>query len=128
MSRSLFDDVPEDDDPPDRAEGERRRDDALDGHERTSPEVVYCGRVALLTILLERGTATMDDVRAVVPVPPGVNPKAFGAVPGPLAKRSIIRKDGSRNTARPKAHARPLTVWALADRVKALAFVNGGAL
>ena len=47
---------------------------------------------------------------------PGIDAKCFGAVPGPLVLAGIIRRDGFAVTARPTAHARPVSRWALRDR------------
>lgn len=100
-------------------EGERRKNEALSMlAERREPLVRQAQR-ALLERLLVAGTATADDVRDVVELPPGVDPKAFGAVPGALARAGIIRADGFEKTARPEAHARPVTRWTLANRCKA---------
>ena len=54
-----------------------------------------------------------------VEVPAGINPKLYGAVPGPLARAGIIAADGFTKTSRPTAHARPITGWQLANRQKA---------
>jgi len=102
------------------AEGERRKADAfatLDAHRE-----VYTrrSRRALLRTLLELGEATADDVRDSVELPPGIDPKCFGSVPGPLARAGIIRAAGFTKTCRPMAHARPVTLWTLADRAAAL--------
>lgn len=85
----------------------------------TRERVVRRARRALLMHLLAHGTATADDVRAVVELPPGLNPKAFGAVPGPLAEAGIIRAAGFAKTARATGRARPVTVWRLADAAAA---------
>jgi hypothetical protein len=60
------------------------------------PREIYvrCGRRALLLRLLATGTATVDDVRAVVELPPGINPMPVGAVPGPLAHAGVIEAIG----------------------------------
>lgn len=81
--------------------------------------VVCRAQRALLTVLLEVGSANADDMRRLVELPPGISPKCFGSAPGPLAKAGIIRADGFCKTSRPKAHARPVTVWRLNDRSKA---------
>jgi len=74
------------------------------------------GRRVLLQTLLFCGRATADDVRELVELPPGIDPKLFGSVPGPLARAGIIRQAGFAKTCRPQAHARPVSVWALANR------------
>jgi hypothetical protein len=63
-------------------------------------------------------------VRAAVELPPGVRPVALGAVPGPLALAGIIHATGYATTRRAEAHARPVTVWALADHVAALDWLS----
>lgn len=82
--------------------------------------LVRLAQTVLLRVLLERGTVTADDVRPFVPVPAGIDPKFFGAVPGPLARAGIIRADGYRKSDRKETHARPNRIWTLADRSAAL--------
>ena len=107
-----------DDRPADRGrrESERRRDAAHAVLDARRESIIRQARRVLLTVLLERGAATMDDVRVVVIVPPGVDPVCLGSVPGAMARAGIIRADGAVRTSRPMAHARPLTVWRLVDR------------
>jgi hypothetical protein len=97
-------------------EGERRKLDAFAVLTANRETVIRRAQRALLTVLLETGSATADDVRELVELLPGVGPKCFGAAPGPLARAGIIRADGFAKTCRPVGHARPVTVWALADR------------
>jgi hypothetical protein len=100
-------------------EGERRKLDAFAMLTTNRETVIRRAQRALLTVLLETGSATIDDVRELVELPPGVGPKCFGAAPGVLARAKIIRADGFAKTCRPIGHARPVTVWALADRTAA---------
>jgi hypothetical protein len=102
-----------------RTEGERRKLSAQSLLAARRAVYVRRGRRALLSHLLAHGTATADDVRAAVHLPPGINPKCFGAVPGPLAESGVIRAAGYVKTARPKGHARPVRQWELADRAGA---------
>jgi hypothetical protein len=104
-----------------RHEGERRKDAAhalLAAHRGLI--VRRAQRHICQTLLDGAPTVTADDVRAAVELPPGIGPKLFGAAPAPLAKAGIIEPLGFTRTARPEAHARPLTVWGLRDRGKAL--------
>lgn len=103
----------------DGAEGERLKDAALGLLEAHREDHLRAARRALLVALLERGTATADDVRAAVELPPGVDPKCFGAVPGVLSRAGIIRQVGFCKTCRAVGHARPLAVWELVDAAKA---------
>ena len=95
------------------------KDAALTTLDACRHEYTQRGRRALLKALLTTGTATADVIRDAVELPPGTNPKLFGAVPGPLAKAGIIRQSGFAKTSRPEAHGRPVIVWALANRAAA---------
>src|SRR5258708_39247827 len=97
------------------SEGEARKRAAQQFLEVHRGRLILRGRRALLAHLLAHQTATIDDVRRAVPVPAALNPKAFGAVPGPLAAANVIRATGFAKTGRPVGHARPVTVWELAD-------------
>jgi hypothetical protein len=101
-------------------EGERRKLDAFATLTTNRETVIRRAQRALLTVLLETGSATADDIRRLVELPRGIGPKCFGAVPLPLVRAGIIQADGYAKTCRPTAHARPLTIWRLADRGKAL--------
>lgn len=78
--------------------------------------IIKLGRRALLKALLRRGYATIDDVRAKVALLPGVNPKVFGCVPEELVTLGMIERVGYKQTDRPVAHARTVSIWRLADR------------
>ena len=108
----------------DAAESERLKADALTLLETRREAVIRRGQRALLDTLLCSGVATADDVRDLVELPPGIGPKCFGAVPPPLARAGIIRANGFSKTCRPTAHARPLTVWILADRDAAVRWLR----
>jgi hypothetical protein len=108
----------------DDGEGERRRDEILRWLAARRAKIVRRGRRALLTRLLDAGTATVDDVRAVVELPPGIKPVVFGAVPTALADAGLIRAVGYTKTTRPAAHARPIQIWALHDRAGAIDWLH----
>ncbi len=103
-----------------RAVGEARRDAAHALLLAWRGVTIRRAQRALLQRLLVADTATVDDVRAEVDLPEGVNPVCFGAAPGALAKAGIIAADGFARTSRPVGHARPVTVWRLTDRAAAL--------
>lgn len=96
-------------------ESERRKVDALATLAERREVYVNRARRALLLALLDGSTATIDDVRFAVELPAGIDPKCFGVVPGTLARAGIIRADGYDRTCRPEGHARPVTIWRLAD-------------
>ncbi len=102
-----------------QTEGEARKQEQLAMLRERRAVYVRRGQRALLGRLLEGGNATADDVRQVVELPPGIDPKLFGAVPGSLARGGIIERAGFVKTARPTAHARPVTLWQLRDAAKA---------
>jgi hypothetical protein len=106
-----------------RTEGLRRKEGALSLLAATRKALIRRGCRALLSHLLDHGTATADAVRHLVTLPAGIGPKVFGAVPGPLLDSGLIRAAGYTPSERPEAHARPVTVWALADRATALAWL-----
>jgi len=101
---------------------ERKRAELASLRERRAV-FVRRGQRALLERLLQSDTATADDVRQTVELPNGLDPKLFGAVPGPLARAGIIEQAGYRATERPKAHSRPVIVWRLRDSEKALGWL-----
>jgi hypothetical protein len=106
------------------ADGEERK---LAAHALLSARrAVYVrhGQRALLMRLLAAGTATADDVRAAVALPSGIDPVCLGTVPGPLARAGIIRRVGYRDSDRAAAHARPLSLWELADPAAARAWLE----
>jgi hypothetical protein len=105
------------------AEGERLKADALTLLADRREAVVRGAQLALLIVLLETGSATVDDVRDLVDLPPWIDPKCFGAARGPLARAGIIQASGYTTTCRPVGHARSVTVWMLADRDGALSWL-----
>jgi hypothetical protein len=97
-----------------RGEGERAKSPAIDLW-AARRELLLKGRRTLVAAALCHGTASADDVRARVDLPPGVDPKCFGLVPGPLVRARVIEPVGVAQTRRPIAHARHVTVWKLVD-------------
>ena len=106
------------------AEGEalKQRAHALLSARRCS--LVTRAQRVLLGILLEQGECTIDAVRATVAVPKGIDPKCFGAVPGPLSRAGIIYSDGIRKSSRRCAHARSNTVWKVRNAAAALEWLR----
>lgn len=106
------------------ADGQARKLDAHALLEARREVYVLRGRRALLAALLDRGEATADDVRDAVELPDEINPVCLGVVPGLLAHAGIIERVGFAESRRPDAHARPISVWRLANRDAALAWLT----
>ena len=103
------------------ADGERRKADVLDLLESRREVYVRRGRRAMLQKMLDGdGSATADDVRAAVELPPGIDPRLLGSVPGRLAYDRIISPAGFVRSTRPERHVSFIQVWALANREAAL--------
>jgi hypothetical protein len=100
----------------DAAAGEARKLAALAGHEVRYASEIRAARRALLRVLFERGTATVDDVWAVLGEAKQRRPTWMGAAVRGLRVLRIIRHAGYVETARAVAHSRPVTSWELADR------------
>lgn len=105
----------------DRRDGESRRDAALNLLRVRRTDLIRACTTAALRVVLDRGEVCADDVRAVVPIPVDISPKLVGCVFRDLADAGILRRDGYRNSIRPAAHARPLSLWRLADASAATA-------
>ncbi len=102
--------------PSDPNEGERRTEDVLEKHESRRPVYVNRGRRALLQRLLSDGEATANAWHHAVPLPPDVDPRCFGAVPGPLVRAGIIQSDGYLKVKLPKGDTHVVCRWLLVDR------------
>jgi hypothetical protein len=90
----------------------------LDAHALlTARRAIYVRRAqrALLCRLLDMGTATADDVRQAVELPPDIDPRCLGSVPGPLVRAGIIRRVSWTPSCRAVRHACHTSVWALVD-------------
>lgn len=116
------------DSPPQPRDGARRKLDALATLQARNAERIQAAQRAMVCVLLERGRATVDDVRAELGLADTQPSRWLGAVPGELRRKGIIRRAGFIETRRAVAHARPVSVWELADGAAARAWLaaNGG--
>lgn len=105
-------------------EGESRRDTALNLLRVRRTNLIRECTVAALRIAIEQSEVSADNVRAVVPIPDDISPKLMGVVFRDLADAGILLRDGYRNSTRPAAHARPISVWRLADANAAIAWLS----
>ena len=106
------------------AEGEARRDAAHAGLEEHRPEIIRQLRIAAIRISFEKDEFTSDDVRAIVPIPEGINPKVVGAAIAALARANLFLEVGQQKSTRPEAHARRITVWRLVNHHEAMTRLN----
>ncbi len=102
-------------------DGEARRDAALALLRVRRAELIRLCSAAALRVAFDRGEVCADDVRALVAIPFDISPKLVGVVFRDLADAGFFRRAGYRNSTRPAAHARPLSVWQLADATGAAA-------
>jgi len=108
-----------------RAEGERRRDDALSLLTARRGWLIRGACRALLTHLLDHGTGTADDVADRLPADPdGIDPRWRGAVMRTLSAARLIRRVGYTTSCRPVRHASVIAVWELVDRAAAVAWLS----
>ncbi len=95
-------------------EGERRKDAAHALLEARREYWIRRARRALLEALMERGSATADDVaERLGDIPDDIDPRWLGTVPGRLASANIIRRVGFTKSRRPPRHASYLSIWEL---------------
>jgi hypothetical protein len=107
-----------------QSEGKSRKEAAHALLEVHRDILIRRARRALLIRLFEAGTATADDVADQIgPTGGDIDPRWLGTVPGPLALAGIMRWAGYTRSARPIRHASVLSVWELADRAGALAWL-----
>ncbi len=105
------------------ADGEARRDAALDLLLVHRGPLIRQIQAAAVRTAIEQWEVCADDVRALVPIPDGVNPKVVGAVFASLGRSQILQCIGFKKSTRPEAHARPIGKWRLANRSAAIKFL-----
>jgi hypothetical protein len=101
------------------AEGERRMLAAHARIVRRRPALIRHICRAYLRQILDSGPATIDPVRDVVMLPPGADPRCFGAAIRLLAEEQLIVSIGRQKSNRPEAHGRKIDIWQVTDRVAA---------
>ncbi len=102
---------------------EAARDDARRTKEATLATLeerrhwwILQGRFILVTVALERGQASSDDIHERLTLPDEIDPTCLGSVPTMLARAGIIKRIGYIPTSRKTAKSRPLSLWEIADR------------
>jgi hypothetical protein len=100
--------------PPAGTAGEARHDSVLNWLRVRRACLIRQCTAAAIRVAVDRGEVCADDVRALVQIPVDDSPKLVEVVFRDLADAGILRRAGFRNSERPAAHARPLSVWRLA--------------
>ena len=98
-----------------RAEGRRRRDNALSAVETHRSALIRRGEQAWLLVLLRRGRCSADDVRAELGELTG-DVRWLGVPPKRLHAAGTIQFVGYVPSERAVNHGRPIGVWELVDR------------
>lgn len=96
------------------SDGRAARQLAFDLFRTHRSELIAEASRIMVEIARTRGQVTIEDVRAAMTIPEEHDPRWLGAVPNGLARRGILRRVGFVETKRPKAHARPISLWELA--------------
>jgi hypothetical protein len=66
-----------------------------------------------LTIVLRQGVVSADDVRKLVPIPEGIDPRIVGPAFLALKNEGWLEEIGGHRTGRPVAHRRTVRDWRL---------------
>jgi hypothetical protein len=98
-------------------EGGRLRDAALASHQSKHDAKLRQAESILLRVLLDRGSATIDDLRGLVEIEP--NARWLGALPKRLVGLEIVVHDGYVSSSRETSHARPVARWRMVGRAAA---------
>jgi len=103
-----------------RPDGEQRKADARRLLAERRRLYLLRARRALVERAVAVDTATADDVREAVELPPNINPSLFGAVPGPLVRAGIIRPGPRVASERTPRRTGANRLWILKDLGAAL--------
>lgn len=83
------------------------RDDALDALEAARADYLARARHEAVLLWRAQGRVTVDDVRAVCPPPPDIDPRVMGAIFCGAEWRAV----GHRQSRRRTCHRRPIQVF-----------------
>jgi hypothetical protein len=94
----------------DLTSGRDMRDRQLDIFEQRDHQFLERCRALAVLICKQHGQVSINDIRAIIDVPPGVHPSVLGAV---FRTKQFVRV-GYTEAAHPQAHARVVRVYSLA--------------
>lgn len=89
--------------------GQKIRDNQLDFFEVRDEEFLKICRSVATQVCIQRGTVSINDVRAEVKLPSGMHPSVLGAV----FKTKQFKPCGFTEATHPQAHARVVRVYQL---------------
>lgn len=92
------------------AAGRDMRERQLDIFEQRDHQFLERCRALALLICKQQGQVSINDIRAIIEVPPGVHPSVLGAV----FRTKQFKRVGYTEAAHPQAHARVVRVYSLA--------------
>ena len=95
----------------DLAAGREIRDRQLDLFEQRDHHFLARCRALAVLVCKERGEVSINDIRAIIEVPPGVHPSVLGAV---FRTKQFV-KIGLVEANHPQAHARVVRVYQLQE-------------
>lgn len=94
--------------------GQKIRDNQLDFFEVRDEEFLKICRTVATQVCIQRGTVSINDVRAEVKLPSGMHPSVLGAV----FKTKQFQACGYTEATHPQAHARVVRVYQLTNKEK----------
>ena len=90
--------------------GRDMRDRQLDIFEQRDHQFLERCRALAVLVCTQRGEVSINDIRSIIEVPPGVHPSVLGAV----FRTKQFTRVGFIEAAHPQAHARVVRVYSLA--------------
>jgi len=82
---------------------------AFDLYKKTRLEFLEFARWTARKVLKDSGTVTTDDLRKLITLPPGIDPRCWGAV----LSGDEFEKIGYTTTKIRTSHGRPIGIWRL---------------
>jgi hypothetical protein len=105
-------------------EGERLRDEAMARLRVKRRSLIVEAKRVALQLALEHHRISVDDVRPLITIPPGITGKYLGAVFRDLKDAGFLRSLGYQASSRKEAHARPIVCWELVSPDAARAWLD----
>ena len=96
----------------DLAVGRAMRERQLDIFEQSDHQFLERCRALAVLVCKQRGQASINDIRAIIEVPPGVHPSVLGAV----FRDKRFTRIGYTEAVHPQAHARVVRVYSLKNK------------